>query len=144
MTRHDFTGKSIKCDTWEQMEHLAKLAEEQHNATSFLGNMYFNQDDFNGGDVYFILDTEDMTYLIQSVHSSLTPIVITYSDFLNPTEVVEVTGCGDCPMYKSDSEGFFTCRHPKQDNSGLCQFDTCPLKKSSITIKLIHNEPTGN
>jgi hypothetical protein len=39
--KHDFTGKSIKCDTWEQMLHLAKLAEEQHNATSFFREYVF-------------------------------------------------------------------------------------------------------
>jgi len=62
----------------------------------------------------------------------------------NPIEVIEVTGCEDCPMYKGDSEGFFTCRHPKQDNSGICQFDTCPLKKASLTIQLKQNDTTGN
>jgi len=138
--KHDFTGKSIKCETWGQMLHLAKLAEEQHNATSFLGNMYFNQDDFNGGDVYFILDIEDMTYLIQSVHSALTPIVITYSDFLNPTEVVEVTRCVDCPFAFTELE-FALCLHPKSEVPPYTdRFNTCPLKKASITIKLKHND----
>jgi hypothetical protein len=146
--KHDFTGKSIKCDTWEQMLHLAKLAEEQHNATSFLGNMYFNQDDFNGGDVYFILDTEDMTYLIQSVHSALTPIVISYSVFINPpfpTEVVEVTGCGDCP-FRIDSDIVDNCSHPnfKRNSKYDQRFTTCPLLTKSITIKLKQNDTTGN
>jgi hypothetical protein len=144
--KHDFTGKSIKCDTWEQMLHLAKLAEEQYNATSFLGNMYFNQDDFNGGDVYFILDTEDMTYLIQSVHSALTPIVITYSDFFNPTEVVEVTGCGDCHLSVwNRTQTAVYCHLQLEDEMRESKlFETCPLKQHNLTIKLKQNEPTGN
>jgi hypothetical protein len=136
--KHDFTGKSIKCETWEQMLHLAKLAEVQGYREIGL-----NKCDFNDGAIYF--------YVVQGVylnnHSKKAQNVVTYSYFINqplPTEVVEVTDCDDCVMYKGDSEGFFTCRHPNQDNSGLCQFDTCPLKKSSITIKLKQNEPTGN
>lgn len=150
MTKHDFTGKSIKCDTWEQMEHLAKLAEEQHNATSYLGGMYFNQDDFNSGDVYFVLDPSDNTYLIQSVVSAINKIETTYSDFINtlPTEVVEVIGCEDCPMYtKLAQHDYQYCAYPNNQQS--CQmhvdmFKNCPLKKSSLTIKLKQNEPTGN
>jgi hypothetical protein len=135
MTKHDFTGKSIKCDTWEQMLHLAKLAEEQGYR-----DLFFKQSDFEDGECYFVANMHDRYYFSSDL--TFDEIVISYSDFINtlPTEVVEVRGCEDCPMYKGDSEGFFTCRHPNQDNSGLCQFDTCPLKKSSITIKLKHND----
>jgi hypothetical protein len=105
--------------------------------------MYFNQDDFNGGDVYFILDTEDMTYLIQSVHSALTPIVISYSDFINtlPTEVVEVTGCGDCPFhaFRGESERNY-CSIESKYETHKPLFTTCPLLTKSITIQLKQND----
>jgi hypothetical protein len=151
--KHDFTGKSIKCETWEQMLHLAKLAEVQHNATSFLDDSFFSENNFNNeGCVYFIFDPSDATYLIQSVHSALNEIEISYSAFINtlPTEVVEVTGCGDCLMSSSNHDyDYFRCSHPNQityveDYSGTKGrdklFTTCPFKKASITIKLKHND----
>jgi hypothetical protein len=138
MTKHDFTGKSIKCDTWEQMQHLAKLAEV-HGYSKLVP---FSARFFNTGNVYFTVD--DKEYIMLDV--ACDPIETTYSDFINtlPTEAVEVTGCEDCPMYKGDCQGFFTCRHPKQDNSGMSEFDTCPLKKASLTIQLKQNDTTGN
>lgn len=110
--------------------------------------MYFNQDDFNGGDVYFILDTEDMTYLIQSVHSALTPIVISYSDFINtlPTEVVEVTGCEGCILstWNRYRTGVWCGLQYEDEMSPTKMFTTCPLKTKSITIKLKQNDTERN
>ena len=134
MTKHDFTGKSIKCKTWEQMLHLAKLAEEQGYE-----RWLTSEDRFNNGEVYFTVDHHQY----MCISECFDEIETTYSEFTNPplpTEVVEVTGCEDCPMYKGDCQGFFTCRHPKQDNSGMSEFETCPLKKASITIKLKQND----
>ena len=143
--KHDFTGKSIKCDTWEQMLHLAKLAREQYNATSFLDDSFFSENNFNNeGCVYFIFDPSDATYLIQSVHSALNEIEISYLEFINtplPTEVVEVTGCGDCP-FMVDSDIVDNCSHPnfKRNSKYDQRFTTCPLLTKSITIKLKQND----
>lgn len=47
-----------------------------------------------------------------------------------PTEIT-VTGCEGCPFAEDYHD--FACAH--QDNWGR-DFDTCPLKTDSITIKL--------
>jgi hypothetical protein len=133
MTKHDFTGKSIKCDTWEQMLHLAKLAEEQGYREIGL-----NKCDFNDGAIYF--------YVVSGVylnnHGKKAQNVVTYSYFINtplPNEVVEVTGCGDCPFYVGLGGGNF-CEHPSYTVSSADIFTTCPLKKASLTIQLKQNE----
>lgn len=139
---HDFTGKSIKCETWEQMLHLAKLAEEQ----GYSKLVPFSELWFNRGSVYFTIDSEEYMML----DCVCDPIEISYSDFINtlPTEVVEVTGCGDCPMYtKLAQHDYQYCAYPNKQQS--CQmhvdmFANCPLKESSITIKLKQHDATGN
>lgn len=152
---YDFTGKSIKCDTWEQMLHLAKLAEEQKAKPNV--RWYFNEMEFNNGNVWFVLDTEDMTYVCQSVPTGIYDIEVSYTDFITPplpTETIEVTGCKDCPMisYSHDYD-YFSCRHPSPKTqvshySGVKGrdklFTTCQLKTKSITLKIKKNEPTGN
>jgi hypothetical protein len=137
--KHNFTGKSIKCDTWEQMEHLAKLAEEQGYR-----DLFFKQSDFEDGECYFVANMHDKYYFSSDL--TFDEIVITYHDFINPpfpTEVVEVTGCGDCPFYSMVSSGDF-CGYPKQEIECDDIFSICPLKKASITIKLKQNDTTGN
>lgn len=66
-----------------------------------------------------------------------------------PTETIEVNGCKGCIFHES---GLFehVCRHPKYEQPTFAYssikklFTTCPLKKSSLTIKLKQNEPAGN
>jgi hypothetical protein len=135
---HDFTGKSIKCETWEQMLHLAKLAEEQGYREIGL-----NKCDFNDGAIYF--------YVVQGVylnnHGKKAQNVVTYSYFINPplpTEVLEVTGCDDCPFSTTLPLDTDWCSHPNHENKEYSLFDTCPLKQHNLTIKLKQNEPTGN
>lgn len=140
---HDFTGKSIKCDTWEQMLHLAELADGKGYKKFFL-----SESDFEDGECYFITDNYDMTYFTSD--NSGDEIVIHYSDFINilPNEVVEVTGCGTCIMHtKLAQHDYQYCAYPNKQQS--CQmhvdmFANCPLKESSITIKLKQNDTTGN
>lgn len=55
------------------------------------------------------------------------------------TNTIEVTGCGDCPMWQRNTQ-LYTCNHPKRDDYGIDPFDTCPLKTNSIIIKLNDNE----
>lgn len=140
---YDFTGKSIKCETWEQMLHLAKLAEEQKSKPN--ERWEFSEIEFNKGNVWFVLDHDYMTYVCQSVPTCIYNIEISYTDFITPTETIEVTGCDGCPMYiRGDIAD--TCLHPKYEwvNKYEYPFTYCPLKKSSITIKLKNNDTTGN
>jgi hypothetical protein len=135
---HDFTGKSIKCETWEQMQHLAKLAEEQGYREIGL-----NKCDFNDGAIYF--------YVVSGVylnnHGKKAQNVVTYSYFINTltTEVVEVTGCEDCPFhaFRGESERNYCSFESKYETDNPL-FTNCPLKQKSITIKLKQNEQTGN
>jgi hypothetical protein len=128
---HDFTGKSIKCETWEQMLHLAKLAEEQGYM-----ELLFSENRYKKGYKYF-----EVNCLNQYVNLSEPEedTVINYAMFMIvplPTEVVEVTGCGDCPFSTTLPLDTDWCSHPNHENKGYLLFETCPLKKASITIKL--------
>jgi len=62
-----------------------------------------------------------------------------------PTEVVEITGCVDCP-FRVDSDIVDNCSHPNfKRNSKYDQtFNTCPLKTKSITIKLKKHDTERN
>lgn len=48
--------------------------------------------------------------------------------------IIEITGCGDCPMYSVLSGGIEICGHP--DIEDCTDLSICPLTKESITIKL--------
>ena len=135
---HDFTGKSIKCDTWEQMLHLAKLADGK-NYSPF----GFRQADFNRGCVYFCI----WALAHYTVFAIPNEPVVTYSDFINtlPNEVVEVTGCGDCPFhaFRGESERNY-CSIESKYETDKPLFTTCPLLTKSITIKLKQHDTSGN
>jgi hypothetical protein len=133
--KHDFTGKSIKCETWEQMLHLAKLAEEQGYR-----DLFFKQSDFEDGECYFVANMHDKYYFSSDL--TFDEIVISYSDFINtlPTEVVEVTGCDGCMFVDYGEYGMNDYMCSMQTGITGDIFTTCPLKKSSITIKLKHND----
>ena len=141
MTRkHDFTGKSIKCDTWEQMLHLAKLAEEQKAEPN-----NFKVSDFLNGAVFFeIYDRHQYTNLFS--RSSINVKEIPYYNFIIPTDVVEVTGCGDCKLssWNHSRTGVYCALQYTDEMSPNKLFTTCPLKKASLTIKLKQNDTTGN
>ena len=144
---HDFTGKSIKCDNWEQMLHLAKLAEEQGITNPDNDEFWFTESSFNYKYCYFIvIEGKGYTNDIIADDKKHLPI-IPYHTFINklPTEVVEVTGCGDCP-FMVDSDIVDNCSHPnfKRNSKYDQRFTTCPLLTKSITIKLKQNDTTGN
>lgn len=145
---YDFTGKSIKCETWEQMLHLAEIAKKS-GISEPIGTYWFNEHYFNDGYKYFVVSgngcySNDVS---SGVNGNL--IKVNYLDFIAtpplPTETIEVTGCDGCPMYiRGDIAD--TCLHPKYEwvNKYEYPFTYCPLKTKSITIKLKNNEPTGN
>jgi hypothetical protein len=143
---HDFTGKSIKCDNWEQMLHLAKLAEEQGISKPKNDDYWFSQRTFNDKYCYFMV-VDSIGYTNDIISDTLASKIITYSDFINtlPTEVVEVTDCGDCPFRISVVDSVDYCSHPKfPKDKKYTNFNECPLKKASLTIKLKQNDTTGN
>lgn len=79
---HDFTNKAIKCQTWQQMLHLAELAREQRykgNWTSFC------EDSFNRGHKYFVVHG-NWFYNYDIVLSDETET--TYTDFITPTTFI--------------------------------------------------------
>lgn len=58
---------------------------------------------------------------------------------------IEVSGCGECPLrlYGKHGEMLWYCLHPKSTATKETEvFDLCPLKKSSLTIKLKENGHT--
>jgi len=73
------------------------------------------------------------------------------NNFTLPTEVVEVTGCNGC-MFNVFDECFElpNCIHPIESNHVIrlvstkeaydIMFTNCPLKKTSLTIKLKNND----
>lgn len=136
---YDFTGKSIKCDTWEQMLHLAKLAEEQGYK-----EIIFSEDRYKNGYKYFEVNSKHKYINLCEPEEET---VINYSMFMIvplPTKTIEVKGCGSCPLYtKLSQHDYQYCAYPNEQQS--CQmhvdmFANCPLKKSSITIKLKQND----
>ena len=142
---YDFTGKSIKCDTWEQMLHLAELAEEQGYSVLKPFSARF----FNTGSVFFTID--DKEYMCLDVVCD--PIEILYTDFINPPlppETIEVNWCDGCIFHEGGLPFSHICRHPKYEQPTFAKtsikklFTTCPLKTKSITIKLKTNDTTGN
>jgi hypothetical protein len=135
--KHDFTGKSIKCDTWEQMLHLAKLAEEQGGKK----HKRFSIDYFSFGNKCFVLEDGVFDCCVRQEDNT----EILYSDFIPtlPTEVVEVTGCADCPFSEViNSTDIVWCNVKGHKNEDENPFTTCPLLTKSITIKLKQNDTT--
>jgi hypothetical protein len=87
-TKLNFNGVAIKCDTWQQMLHLAELAEMQG-----YGNHYglFSKEDFEKGDKYFSTFGNDIYGCQGFVAPSETET--TYTTFINPPVDDSVYGC---------------------------------------------------
>jgi hypothetical protein len=137
--KHDFTGKSIKCDTWEQMLHLAKLARE-HGYKQSKG---FSKSFFTDESYYFTIVGGERYTVLTACYDEVETL---YHDFINPplpTEVVEVTGCADCPFSEViNSTDIVWCNVKGHKNEDENPFTTCPLLTKSITIKLKQNDTT--
>lgn len=52
-----FQNVAILCDTWQQMQHLARIAEEQGYKPIMFRQHYFDEHDM----VYFIVDEFEYT-----------------------------------------------------------------------------------
>lgn len=81
----NFTNKAIKCDTWEQMEHLARIAEEQGYRPIMFRQHYFDEH----GMVYFITWDNEYTNTYDTDDYTET----TYTQFINQSDTPSVYGC---------------------------------------------------
>ena len=81
----NFQNVSIECETWQQMQELAKIAEGQgHKATK-----WFTKDCFDDGDVYFeIMPDNDYNCFTLPTFP-----VITLTQFINQSDTPSVYGC---------------------------------------------------
>lgn len=149
--KHDFTGKSIKCETWEQMLHLEQLAKEQGITNPENDKFWFTESSFNDKYCYFIV-IEGKGYANDRIGDDKKHLpIIPYHTFINtlPTEVVEVTGCDGCLCVSSytgnDGYEYYHCSAQKNtERSESYLFETCPLLTKSLTIQLKQNDTTGN
>jgi len=85
---HDFTGKAIFCQTWQQMLHLAKLARKQGYRTD---KVLFNEQDFRNGHAYFFV--EDRKFMNVSDTVVKKTANIPYTTFITPPTEDSVYGC---------------------------------------------------
>jgi hypothetical protein len=82
---HNFQNVAVKCDSWQQMLHLAELAREQG---AEINPAIFNEEDFNDGAVYFEL----YGYMAVNMYSTQ-EVEIPYTTFINPPVDDSVYGC---------------------------------------------------
>lgn len=80
-----FTNKAIKCDTWQQMEHLARIAEGQGYKPIMFRRHYFDEQDM----VYFITRDNEYTNTYEADGYTET----TYTTFINSHPDISVEGC---------------------------------------------------
>lgn len=85
----NFTNKAILCDTWEQMEHLARIADEQGYRP-----IGFVKSDFDKRDLkYFIV----LKLSFKDAYTNGIPArgetETTYTQFINQSDTPSVYGC---------------------------------------------------
>ena len=85
-----FQNTAIKCDTWQQMEHLARIAEEQGYRPIMFRRHYFDEH----GMVYFITwDKEYTNSYDADGYTETTYTETTYTTFINSHPDISVEGC---------------------------------------------------
>lgn len=84
----NFQNVAIKCDTWEQMESLASIAEEQGYKAD---PERYNEHDFAAGARYFALYTQKTYCNAGDVEPNETET--TYTQFINQSDTPSVYGC---------------------------------------------------
>lgn len=77
MEKYDFTNKAIKCETWEQMEHLAELAKAQ----GLKPEMFSRVDFFDSDKKYRHFYAEESVYTNFSQEHLPNFTEVSYSDF---------------------------------------------------------------
>lgn len=84
-----FTNKAIKCDTWEQMEHLARIAEDQGYRP-----IGFEKSDFDKRDLkYFIALKLSFGNAYTNGIPNRGETITTYTTFINSHPDIRVEGC---------------------------------------------------
>lgn len=85
---HNFQNVAIKCQTWQQMLHLADLARAQGNETDLI---LFCEEDFNKGMTYFLAENKKYGNVADCTVKNYTQIP--YTTFINPPSDESVYGC---------------------------------------------------
>lgn len=85
-TKLNFNGVAVLCSTWQQMLHLADLAEMQGYARLPL---YLDEDDFNDGHTLFAVN--DLGFIGNWCKTNVP--IIPYTTFINPPTDESVYGC---------------------------------------------------
>lgn len=84
-----FQNTAIKCDTWEQMEHLARIAEGQN-----IRQVGFIEHDFYNRDLkYFIVLNLSFGLIYTNGIPAHGEIETTYTTFINSHPDISVEGC---------------------------------------------------
>lgn len=82
MSKIDFENIAIKCDTWEQMQHVAEVAAQQG-----CRNVEIEECDFLDGNIYFEINSHGdgyRNYRIKSVENR----VVKYQELFPETPVI--------------------------------------------------------
>lgn len=85
---HNFQNVAVKCDSWQQMLHLADLARGQGYVATCFG---FGDDTIENGFCYFVV--QDGYYSNYSETSVFDLPKIPYTTFINPPVDDSVYGC---------------------------------------------------
>lgn len=146
-TQYIFKHKGVKCSTWGEMLHLARLAEEQGYPSK--ESICFNQDSFNKGCVYFHVTDIPVKTIINMRETYGIDVAVLYDDFIAnpdvvkedlPVETIKVTGCKGCPFYAVIDNIGFCAKQSEFEPIMSSLLDTCPLKQKTLIIKLEHDQ----
>lgn len=83
---YNFDNIAIKCNTWQQMERLAEIADRQ----GYYKSVLFGEEYFNDGDVYFMLNTSN--HYINDIPFN-SDNIITFTTFITSHPDYRVEGC---------------------------------------------------
>jgi len=85
---YNFDNIAISCDTWQQMERLAEIAEKQGYGTP---RYLYSEVDFSHGMEYFVIDGNE--YANVAVHHLRNVSIIPFTTFITSHPDYSVEGC---------------------------------------------------
>jgi hypothetical protein len=84
---YNFDNIAIKCDTWQQMERLAEIAEKQGYRSLAMA-----EDEFHKGYVYFVIMPDFNAYTNADTATS-TKTIIPFTAFITSHPDYRADGC---------------------------------------------------